>query len=323
MRRSARDQHPPVGIVGLGFMGQGIAACLLAHGLELTAYERDASRARAARSHIGKALRELTRRGLAAAETIDGWRDRLRLAASIERLAPCRFVIETVAEDLAAKREVYDALERCLARSAVIASNTSAIPITALQEGRKYSRRFVGMHWGEPAEILRYLEIVPGEHTSRKAVTAAEQLGLSCGKDPTVLRFDIPGFISNRLMYAMIREAFHLVETGVASIETVDRSFRNDIGWWAALAGPFRWMDLTGIPAYAAVMETLLPALSNRTDVPDLMRRKVRQRAQGVANAKGFYSYRDGEAARWSKEWVEFTYDMRELLDRHSRRLGR
>jgi 3-hydroxyacyl-CoA dehydrogenase len=117
-------------------------------------------------------------------------------------------------------------------------------------------------------------------------------------------------------------EAFHLVEAGIADIETVDRSFRNDMGWWALLAGPFRWMDLTGIPAYGAVREGLLPKLCKAKQVPKLMRDTVASGAKGIANAKGFYPYTKKSARRWEKDWVEFTYDMRKLADKYAKRRG-
>ncbi|MDI1344202.1 MAG: 3-hydroxyacyl-CoA dehydrogenase family protein, partial [Pseudolabrys sp.] len=216
-----------------------------------------------------------------------------------------------VKEDLARKRKLYAELEACLPATAVIASNTSSFPITLLQAGRKHPGRFIGMHWGEPAHIMRYLEVIPGRHTSKRTLRRTQQLGAICGKEPTLLREDIRGFLSNRMMYAMIREAFHLVETGIADIETVDKSFRNDIGWWALLAGPFRWMDLTGIPAYELVMEGLLPKLCNDKKVPKLMREVVASGAKGIGNAKGFYRYTNKSARRWEN-------DMRKLADKYA-----
>jgi 3-hydroxybutyryl-CoA dehydrogenase len=176
------------------------------------------------------------------------------------------------------------------------------------------------MHWSEPAQIMRYLEVIPGEQTSQRTIELTLKLGDLCGKEPTLLRRDVQGFISNRMMYAMIREAFHLVESGIADIETVDRSFRNDIGYWATIAGPFRWMDLTGIPAYGAVMEGLLPKLCNSAEVPKLMRETVAGGAQGIGNAKGFYPYTKASARRWEKAWVDFTYEIRKLADRYDDR---
>jgi 3-hydroxybutyryl-CoA dehydrogenase len=239
----------------------------------------------------------------------------------LDALAPCGFVVETVKEDLKLKQELYARLEDILPAGAVIASNTSSIPITLLQQGRQRPERFVGMHWGEPVQVMRYLEIIPGRQTAPRAVRLARELGEACGKEPTVLKVDIRGFLSNRMMYAMMREAFHLVEQGIASLEDVDRSFRNDMGWWATIAGPFRWMDLTGIPAYAAVMDGLLPELSNSTEVPALMKKVAASGAQGISNQKGFYKYDRQRARNWEKAWVDFTYDVRKLVEKYEKRV--
>jgi 3-hydroxybutyryl-CoA dehydrogenase len=311
-------QVQPLGLIGLGLMGRGIAACLLSNGLEVLAYSRTAAREQESMAHIDKALRDLARRGIVSRSRIAGWKTRFRVVPSIASLQPCRFVIESVKEDLALKRKIYSEVESAVGPRTVIASNTSSLPITALQHKRARPERFIGMHWGEPAEIMRYLEIIPGRHTSARTVRLTRALGDLCGKEPTVLKEDVQGFLSNRMMYAMLREAIHLVESGVADVATVDRSFRNDMGWWALLAGPFRWMDLTGIPAYELVMRGLQPKLCNSKKVPALMRDMVAGGATGVGNARGFYRYTKASAQRWQKAWVEFTYDIRKLADKYA-----
>jgi 3-hydroxybutyryl-CoA dehydrogenase len=111
----------------------------------------------------------------------------------------------------------------------------------------------------------------------------------------------------------MLREAFFLVENGYATVADVDRSVRNDMGWWITMAGLFRFMDLTGIPAYKAVMEDLFPGLSNSIEVPQLMNEVVASGARGVSNAKGFYKYTPAQAKRWEELFLKFTYDVRRL----------
>lgn len=310
------DDARVAGVIGLGLMGRDIACCLIAHGYRVIGYNRNAERAAGAVAHIDHALKEMVRHRVLSRDAVKDWKNRFFLADSLAALGPSSFVIETVKEDLALKREIYDELEQHVPASTVIASNTSSIPISVLQQGRTRPERFIGMHWGEPAQIMRYLEVIPGKQTSRKAIKATLELAQSCSKEPTLLKEDIRGFLSNRMMYAMLREAFHLVESGIADVETVDRSFRNDIGWWATLAGPFRWMDLTGIPAYATVMEGLLPELSPKTEVPELMKRMVARGARGISNQKGFYRYSKEESAEWEKRWVEFTYEVKKLADR-------
>lgn len=311
----------PIGIVGLGLLGRGIATCLLAHGFSVRAYNRTARRAGAATDHIGEALREMVRRKALARGAAAHWRERFTLAGSPEELGDCPFVIESVKEDLDLKRALFRQLESAMRPGAVIASNTSSLPISTLQKGRRHPERIVGMHWGEPAEVMRYLEIIPGKRTSPETLRLTRRLGEACGKEPSTLNVDIRGFVSNRMMYAMMREAFYLVESGVADLETVDRSFRNDIGWWATIAGPFRWMDLTGIPAYATVGEGLFPKLCNARKVSKVIRDVVARGGNGVSNAKGFYKYSKGSAGEWQRAWVDFTYDIAALVRKYEGRV--
>jgi 3-hydroxybutyryl-CoA dehydrogenase len=123
------------------------------------------------------------------------------------------------------------------------------------------------------------------------------------------------------MFYAMMREALYLVESGVADIETVDRSFRNDMGWWGTIAGPFRWMDLTGVPAYETVSKGLFPKLCNAKNVSKVMRKVVASGATGISNTKGFYKYSKAGAKEWERVWRDFTYDIAALTEKYERRV--
>ncbi len=309
----------PVGLIGFGLMGQSIATCLLSRGFTLKVYDADRRTYRRGKAHIDEALTELVRRRLAKRAAIKDWPDRLQCVSSFDSFAKCPLIIESVPENLELKQQLFRELEGLVSTRAILASNTSSLPITNLQSVLRSPARFIGMHWGVPAQLVPFFEVIPGQRTSPRTVTLTRQFGVACGKDPIVLREDIRGFIGNRLMYAMMREACYLVEKGIADVETVDRAFRHDIGWWSTFAGPFRWMDLTGIPAYASVMEGLLPKLSNQTAVPALMREAVRRGWEGASNGKGFYRYDRASSARWKKSWVEFTYDLKTLAERYEK----
>jgi 3-hydroxybutyryl-CoA dehydrogenase len=114
-------------------------------------------------------------------------------------------------------------------------------------------------------------------------------------------------------MYAMYREAFHLVENGYATVEDVDRACRNNAGYWMTLVGVFGWMDLTGVPAYHKVLKDLFPELHNGTAVPKLIDDIVKEGGRGVANGKGFYNYTPEEARLWEETFTAFSYEIREL----------
>ncbi len=318
-----RDHRPaaPLGVLGLGLMGKSIVACLLASGDRIIALETDQRRARAALAKVRNLLRDMKRRGFMAGEP-DELITHLSLARNYGDFRGCALVIESIVEDLPAKRSVIRALERVVSPATLIASNTSAIPVSSLQRGAAHPGRILGLHWAEPAHITRFMEIICGQQTRKQYIRLVVALARRWGKEPSVLRRDLPGFITNRCMYALIREAFYLVESGYATVTDVDRSLRNDLGYWITLAGPFRFMDLTGIPAYAKAMQRILPTLSCQTRVPRLMRRLITAGAEGVGNARGFYRYTPAQARRWQRVFLQFSYDIRDLAQAYPEDIG-
>ncbi len=282
-----------IGVVGLGLLGRGIAACFLAHGFRVVALTKGGVEGyTTARGYIARALAEYAQH-TGSDVALDSWQERYSEAAGFADFADCTFVVESVTEDPAAKQEVFDGLEAVLEAGVPVASNTSALPISLLQQSRRHPERFVGMHWAEPAHATRFLELIRGEQTSDTALERAAELGRRLGKEPCVVRKDVPGFIANRLGYAMYREAVHLVETGVADMETIDRSFRNACGLWASICGPFRWIDITGGPGlYARAMKGVLPTLDNSPELPRTL--------QDPPDT--FYSYEPGDVERWHEQ---------------------
>ena len=304
------------GVVGMGLMGSSIAACLLAAGHTVAGVEADPTRLRKSPRQVLSLLEGLRKEGLLTLDPRKILR-KLTISEDYAVLEQSQIVIECVTEDLSVKREVIRRIEQAVSPDTIIGSNTSAIPPTALQQDALHPERILGIHWAEPAHITRFMEIICGKDTLLVYAERAFALAGQLGKEPSLLRKDVRGFITNRVMYAMLREAFHLVESGVASIADVDRSLRNDLGYWITFAGPFRFMDLTGIPAYCAVMHDLLPELDCSTQVPPLMTRLVESGAQGVANAKGFYDYTPAQAKRWEKRFLKFSYDVRALARKY------
>jgi 3-hydroxybutyryl-CoA dehydrogenase len=313
--------NTPIGVVGMGLMGTSIAACLLAGGHPTTGVERDASNRRKARRRMLAFLRELKQEGLLKADP-SRVMTRLSLSEGCSALEKSEVVIESITESVEAKQQVIREIEQVVSPKTLIGSNTSAIPVTTLQQGALHPERILGIHWAEPAHVTRFMEIICGKHTQPEYADRALALARGWGKEPSLLRRDIRGFIANRIMYAMLREAFYLVESGYASIDDVDRSLRNDLGYWMTFAGPFRFMDLTGIPAYAAVMQDLFPELSCEAKVPALMTKLVNSGARGVSNAKGFYHYTPAQARRWEKLFLKFTYEIRALAQKYPEKVG-
>ena len=229
--------------------------------------------------------------------------EHLTRARQSHELVGCELIIESITEDFAAKQALYDELEKSLDATVPIASNTSGFSITMLQSGRLHPQRFAGMHWAPPAYATRFMEIVKGDRTDDETIDHIQALAKALDKEPAVVKKDVPGFVANRIAYAMYREAIHLLETGVADAETIDAICRNSLGLWTPVCGPFRWMDVTGGPAlYAKAMETIVPTLSNEPDVPETMRQMRTDNRRGTVNGEGFYRYAAGDGDAWQKK---------------------
>jgi 3-hydroxybutyryl-CoA dehydrogenase len=301
-------------------MGSSIATCILAAGHAVTSLVKTMDQAEDARQRILGFLEELAEEGMLPGKPKEVL-GRLIITDDVTLLKDHEVVIESITESVEEKKSVYRRLETVLSPTAIIGSNTSAIPVTVLQEGLQHPERMLGIHWAEPAHITRFMEVICGDRSELRFAETIILLAESWGKEPSLLRKDIRGFITNRIMYAMLREAFSLVEKGYATVEDVDRSLRNDLGYWITFAGLFRFMDLTGIPAYLTVMKDLFPDLDNSTATPALMEKVVGEGALGVSNAKGFYPYTPESAEHWEKTFIEFSYDIRKLAEKYAKKI--
>lgn len=303
-----------VGVVGLGLLGSDIVALVLSRGLEVVAVDVNAVARDALPQRVSDALSELIEHAGFEEGDFAGWENRLRIGDSFDGLADCDFVIESVFEDVQIKQQVFAVIEEGVSDTTPIASNTSALPISAMQQSLKYPARLLGMHFGQPAYAQPFLEIIRGELTGDAAFDTANQLGILLGKEPSLLNRDLPGFLVNRIAYAMYREAANLVAEGIADCESIDNAIRNSIGIFASMAGPFRWMDISGGPAlYQQGMKTIWPTLDNSSEPPDFILKMAASGDRGTASGKGFYDYQPGDAELWDKAFRSHVWRLLKL----------
>ncbi|MCK0148036.1 3-hydroxyacyl-CoA dehydrogenase family protein [Arenibacter sp. F26102] len=306
-----------IGVVGLGMMGASIVSALLINGqkvIALAPIESDLDKS--AKERIKKSLNECRTQGITADDPEELYNN-VTFTSSFDDLKFCWIIMESVSENLEIKKRVLEKIEKAVDDSVIITSNTSAIPISTLQGYLKVPERFFGMHWAEPAYTTRFLEIVCGDKSPTKIGKELHQIATAWGKEPTLVLKDIQGFITNRLMYSLYREAFYLVENGYATIDDVDRACKNDAGHWLTFCGPFRYMDLTGLQAYHAVMKNLFKDLSTGTEVPKLIRDIAESGGNGVSNGKGFYSYTPEESKAWELAFEKFAFDVNRLSTKY------
>jgi 3-hydroxybutyryl-CoA dehydrogenase len=238
-----------VAVVGAGTMGAGIARVFADARTSVRLAARRESSLKTARSRLGDTA------------------PRVRLTTAVdEALDGAELVVETIVEEIGAKRELLARAEELAAREAILTTNTSSLPLAALNGGLARPELFAGLHWFNPPELVELVEVVGGEGTAPETLDTLAGWMEQLGKAPVVVRRDVPGFVANRLQYALLREAYALVDGGVCSFADVDRAVTHGLGArWAAI-GPFETMDLAGLDVHSAVAENLWPELANTTE---------------------------------------------------------
>jgi 3-hydroxybutyryl-CoA dehydrogenase len=270
-------------------MGRGIAARLAASGIDTVVLVRRPEVVAAAEAEIrDRAERLGARLGAIGVRVSDADLD-----------PPYGLAVESVAEQADVKRAVLARAERLVADDGILTTNTSSLRLSALGDELVRPERFAGWHWFNPAELVPLVEVVAGPRTAPEVVDELMALSRTIGKEPVAVRRDVPGFVANRLQYALLREAYALVESGVCDVEDVDRAVVAGVGArWAAI-GPFASMDAAGLDVHEAVAARLFPRLSRSTKVPTLLRELRRRGATGAEGGTGLRgTYGPGAARR-------------------------
>ncbi len=301
-----------IGVVGLGLMGSSIAVALLISGHPVIAIAPLAEDIEFGSSRIKEQLLACNNCGLLF-KSIESYLLQLTITEEYSQLKDCCFVLECVTEVLEIKKSVYKKISASTDDDCVIATNTSAIPISILQQYVPYPERFMGVHWAEPAYMTRFLEITCGNKTSLQKAEWVYLLASCWNKEPTILKKDIRGFVTNRLMYATYREALQLIDNKEATVEDTDKAFHYDAGSWMTLMGIFRRMDFMGLEDFNEYFKNIFPRLSNNDQVPKIMQKMVSQKARGTKSSNGLYNYTKDEAKNWEESFALFNKDIYEL----------
>ena len=277
-----------VGVVGLGTMGAGITQVCLEAGLAVTGCELDAEGCERGRAAIARGLERRVERGRLTAAEREETLARLTTSTVLGDLAGSDVVVEAVVEELGAKVAVFRALDDVLAAEAIVATNTSALPVTAIAAASARPERVVGLHFFNPAPVLPLVEVVETELAAAQTVERAVAFVERLGKEPVRCR-DTPGFLVNRLLIPLLNDAVRgLDETGVPA-EDVDRALRLGAGW---PIGPLALIDLIGVDVHVHASEALWDALRDPRVAPPP--RLVRMRDAGRLGRKtgeGFHRY--------------------------------
>ncbi len=281
-----------IGVLGAGTMGSGIAqlaarsgARTLLHDPIPKALERGLARAR-------DGLEKEAARGKLSAEEATASAERLQTVGSLDEFAPCELVIEAVPERIELKHELYARLSEIVSAECVLASNTSSLLVTAIAAAASHPERVVGMHFFNPAPVMRLLEVVAGEQSGERALQIAHATGEAMGK--TVIRaHDGPGFLVNRCNRPFGLEALRLLQERIADVETIDRVCRMHGGF---RMGPFELMDLVGVDTGFEISKSFYEQSFGepRWRPSPIAARYVAAGLHGRKSGRGYYTYPDG-----------------------------
>lgn len=278
-----------IGVLGAGTMGRGIAQVAAHSGFDVILHDLSEELLGAARSAIEAQVAGSVAQSRLTGEQENGIRDRLRYSTSLEDAArEADLVIEAVPEALELKRAVFTQLERVCSPGAVLATNTSSLSISLIAEATARPERVIGLHFFNPVDRMKLLEIVLGRATSERTLAAARSVAERMGKTAIVVK-DSPGFATSRLGIALALEAIRMLEEGVAEAADIDAAM--ELGYRHPM-GPLRLTDLVGLDVRLAIAEHLHRSLGRETfRPPELLRRLVREGKMGRKTNEGFYRY--------------------------------
>nr|WP_101392724.1 3-hydroxybutyryl-CoA dehydrogenase [Streptomyces sp. TLI_146] len=282
-----------VGVVGGGQMGAGIAEVCARAGLDTVVCETDAGAARAARERLVHSLDRAVERGKATPAERDDALARLVFSGSLDDLADRQLVVEAVPEDPALKAEVFAALDKAVEDpDAILATNTSSVPIMRLGMATGRADRVVGLHFFNPVPVMPLVEVVPSLHTSAQTLARAEEFASSVLDRTTVRSKDRAGFVVNALLVPYLLAAIRMAESGFASAADIDAGMERGC---AHPMGPLRLVDLIGLDTVAAIADSLYAEFKEPLYAPPpLLQRMVEAGLLGRKSGRGFHRYGEG-----------------------------
>jgi len=291
--------NAPIAIIGGGLMGHGIAQVFARVGHAVRVHDPSAQILASLHERIRRNLLDLGQ-DAAAAERVTG-HDRLDAA-----VAGAGFVFEAGPENLALKQQIFAQLEKAATPQAILASNTSVIPITQIMSGLARGERALGTHWWNPPYLVPLVEVIRTPHTGTPAVQAMTELLKAAGKTPVTVEKDVPGFVGNRLQHALWREAIALVQNGVCDARTVDTVVKASFGRRLAVLGPLENADLVGTDLTLAIHDTVLPDLDRTPGPLPLLKALVAEGKLGMKSGEGFQHWTPERQAELRQRVLQF-----------------
>lgn len=281
-------------IAGAGTMGASMAETFAKFGYRVVLYDIFESALEKAKKLISLNQETEVKEEIITESQSRELLERIRYTGDVNEFQKADFVVEAILENLDIKHKFWAEVSKIVDEDVVLCSNTSGLSITKIAEVIKNPERFCGMHWINPPHIIPLIEVIKGEKTGEEYAEVVKQLALQVNKKPVVVK-DAPGFVLNRIQFAIMRECLHIVEQGIASAEAVDDVMKYGLGLRYACLGPFQVADLGGLDIFYNISSYLFADLCDRKEVFGLLKECFENDALGVKSAKGFYDYSNGK----------------------------
>jgi 3-hydroxyacyl-CoA dehydrogenase len=285
------NAYETIAIVGTGTMGPGMGAVMARAGAAVMLFDVDPDALERAKGGV-----ELAREVLDRLEVQDRGGTVSYDVSLSGAVADADLVVEAVPERLALKQQVFADIEKMVEPQTILASNTSGIAITSIAENLAHPERVVGMHWSNPPHLIPMIEIVPGAKTAEETTRAVASFVESFGYE-AVIEKEVPGFVENRILYAILRECLELVDRGIISQSDMDTCVRWGIGYKLAVVGPMELLDMAGLDIYTSVGSYLNPDLSTASEVSPTIQQLAGAGRLGMKTLGGIYDYTPEEVA--------------------------
>lgn len=280
-----------VSVIGAGLMGHGIAIEFALAGYDVRLHSRSEQSLNRAREMIEDSLERLRDFGSISVQQAESAPARIRMSTYLaEMVEDADLVIESIYEDIDAKIEIFRQLDKLCPDRTILASNTSSLLPSRLAAATTRPDKVINAHFLNPALFVPLVEVVPTAQTSEETTSVVMELLTSLGKQPLLMKREVPGFVVNRLQMALLREALWLVENGVASVEDVDKAISAGLGRRWATTGVIQVLEAAGWDIISRVASDVFPQLSNSDD-PSLLHDMVKQGYNGLKAGKGFYEW--------------------------------
>ncbi len=305
-----------VAVVGAGTMGAGIAGMFARTGRRVHLVDlSDALLDRAmARLRLGQDA--LVEAGLLRSRDADASAARVTTTTDLaEACDGSDFLLEAVTEDLALKQEVFAACDRLCPRDTVLATNTSGLSVTAIAGATGRPDHVGGLHFWNPPHLIPLVEVIRADPTSEETAERLKAVAIGLNKKPIMVRKDVPGFVGNRLQFAVVREALHLLQEGVATAEDIDTAMTAGPGLRYSFLGPLRTADLGGLDVFRAISSYLFASLSADREAPEALHALVEAGKFGAKSGAGFYEYSDADLGRFMRRRDRTLLKLTEVLE--------